>query len=1260
MSWPAWPTGTPALPTAVPGAVLPNAINPAPAITPMGYSQEQWAQAQQQNWQQWAQWQQQYQQWHQQYGAEYQKSLTAMQGAVPTPMQMQPPLPISAAAPPLPDSKPPLPKEDPPMQPSAVSAYSSVPQTGYSTAAPMMQQQMHFPSYYPVQQTLPTWQTQNVAQKRPYTQEIETDPAKKALLDKPVTNQWNQQMPGAGQNYSQPPPATAAVAAAAPIAQSTDPKGSHEELSEAEKKFDKEFAAWEAQFNKWREQNANHPDKVQYKEYEKKWESWRNSLLERREQMRRKRVALQATSAPKSQSSLSNQDTLINKTDITAAQPSSLGAAYNESALPATNDLFNKPPPNENNDPLTFKPKDGGFLTTGSSSEGIPGLDLVKDDTKEELPDRSEEIQDEAEEGDTKAKSKLPDFEAISKGINTILGDQKLLSMLSMVSQNAPPAVASTNVTTDTVSNIAPNYGQNFSLPPPNFQQYPNSYTAPPPPYQDPYYQQARSSTNDYFQKGQFDGPPPNVPAMHSKVDDYSNPPPISNNTKGMGNVPSNYGSGARGLDNQFSRDPPQYGKDSDNYYRNDNRNDNFSNDRFSSKNNLNREDDYSNDNYYKDNYGKNRYDSGNKFDDDDVDYDNYNDDEDYDKYNDMFQEDEEDSYQEDRGRQPHHQRQFKSSMDQPQKPFMNQSQNQIKSLMDQPKIQPLMSQVHQPPPKIPSLMDTPILSRDLKDNDFDTKDPYDDFPLFEPAKVIDYEHVSQTQEDDSVSIEPVNMFDYKHKPVNCVPHIHRPKWLAEAIKFIREFDPLAQRYDYERIIPPSEARYSAQRGENRFRYDERDRDVGRNRQERSFDRDDYRRNSRRSEDDTRGRNGSRDRDRSREGYRAKDHDNNRKQKNNRDNRKRTSKISSKDFDELSDADMDFEEVEQSRHHSEQSSRRSRSPELSNPPNPASKQFEITMIEDIINPPGRFNRPPRIVIILRGPPGSGKTHLAKLIKDKEIENGGSAPRILSLDDYFMVEHEKKVVEDGKTQFIKEMVYEYEAEMEESYRQSFMRSFKKTITDGYFPFIVVDNVNDKVKYFGEMWSFAKQNGFQVYICQLDLDPVQCYKRNIHNRSEVEIEDIISGWEPTPSHHPTIDASSLLQNSNIAEVEMEVEDEKSSEPTETNDPEDHVRSKWDNFDCSNNNLAKLDGVNKPLRKSRTMEEYLQLEEWSPPKSVQPGKKRVRWADLEEQRNVEKMRAIGFVVGQTDWDRMMDPTGSRALTKTKYIERVSRGRR
>lgn len=78
----------------------------------------------------------------------------------------------------------------------------------------------------------------------------------------------------------------------------------------------------------------------------------------------------------------------------------------------------------------------------------------------------------------------------------------------------------------------------------------------------------------------------------------------------------------------------------------------------------------------------------------------------------------------------------------------------------------------------------------------------------------------------------------------------------------------------------------------------------------------------------------------------------------------------------------------------------------------------------------------------------------------------------------MVEQEKEAEVDGKKTKVKEMVYEYEECMENAYRMSLFKAFKKTVTDGYFPFIIVDNVNDKVKYFGDMWSYAKQNGFQV--------------------------------------------------------------------------------------------------------------------------------------------------------------------------------------
>ena len=57
-------------------------------------------------------------------------------------------------------------------------------------------------------------------------------------------------------------------------------------------------------------------------------------------------------------------------------------------------------------------------------------------------------------------------------------------------------------------------------------------------------------------------------------------------------------------------------------------------------------------------------------------------------------------------------------------------------------------------------------------------------------------------------------------------------------------------------------------------------------------------------------------------------------------------------------------------------------------------------------------------------------------------------------------------------------YEYEAELEDTYRASLIKSFKKQIDDGYFSFIMVDCINNLTKHYEEMWSYAKQKGFEV--------------------------------------------------------------------------------------------------------------------------------------------------------------------------------------
>lgn len=51
--------------------------------------------------------------------------------------------------------------------------------------------------------------------------------------------------------------------------------------------------------------------------------------------------------------------------------------------------------------------------------------------------------------------------------------------------------------------------------------------------------------------------------------------------------------------------------------------------------------------------------------------------------------------------------------------------------------------------------------------------------------------------------------------------------------------------------------------------------------------------------------------------------------------------------------------------------------------------------------PARTARPRKLAVLLRGLPGSGKSHVARLMREREAAAGGDPPRIMSLDDYFM-------------------------------------------------------------------------------------------------------------------------------------------------------------------------------------------------------------------------------------------------------------------
>uniref|UniRef100_A0A2D4Q4V6 YLP motif-containing protein 1 n=3 Tax=Micrurus TaxID=8634 RepID=A0A2D4Q4V6_MICSU len=343
------------------------------------------------------------------------------------------------------------------------------------------------------------------------------------------------------------------------------------------------------------------------------------------------------------------------------------------------------------------------------------------------------------------------------------------------------------------------------------------------------------------------------------------------------------------------------------------------------------------------------------------------------------------------------------------------------------------------------------------------------------------------------------------------------------------------------------------------------------------------------------------------------------------------------------------------------------------PPAPrVERKPESKNVDDILKQPGRESRPERIVIIMRGLPGSGKTHVAKLIRDKEVECGGAAPRVLSLDDYFITEIEKEERDPDTKKRVKKKIleYEYEADMEEVYRASLFKTFKKTLDDGFFPFIILDAINDRVRHFEQFWSAAKTKGFEVYLAEITADNQTCCKRNVHGRKLKEINKMADHWETAPRHMIRLDIRSLLQDAAIEEVEMEdfdanIEDQKDENKKDAEEEESELgyipKSKWE-MDTSEAKLDKLDGLRTGTKRKRDweaiasrMEDYLQLPDDYDSRASEPGKKRVRWADLEEKKDADRKRAIGFVVGQTDWEKITDESGhfaEKALNRTKYI--------
>ena len=105
-----------------------------------------------------------------------------------------------------------------------------------------------------------------------------------------------------------------------------------------------------------------------------------------------------------------------------------------------------------------------------------------------------------------------------------------------------------------------------------------------------------------------------------------------------------------------------------------------------------------------------------------------------------------------------------------------------------------------------------------------------------------------------------------------------------------------------------------------------------------------------------------------------------------------------------------------------------------------------------------------------------------------MEAGGSAPRILSIDDYFLME------ESSPTP--------WQEDLEDQYFQNLLKSLKRNLEDGHFPFIIVDALHIKASEVFDVANLAHSRAFTVYL--IDLPEKEIVTATTRKCSDGEVE------------------------------------------------------------------------------------------------------------------------------------------------------------
>ncbi|KAG6538840.1 hypothetical protein ZIOFF_003991 [Zingiber officinale] len=323
--------------------------------------------------------------------------------------------------------------------------------------------------------------------------------------------------------------------------------------------------------------------------------------------------------------------------------------------------------------------------------------------------------------------------------------------------------------------------------------------------------------------------------------------------------------------------------------------------------------------------------------------------------------------------------------------------------------------------------------------------------------------------------------------------------------------------------------------------------------------------------------------------------------------------------------------------------------------------------------------------------GSGKSYLAKALRDIEIENGGNGPRIHAMDDYFMVEVEKNIDDnDGskstgssraKKQTTKKVIeYCYEPEMEEVVPWSFkpdivmacsalsfclcagchtnvgnimlgtvdaLRHFHCIVRQLTRLLLVclphlVDDRNLRVADFAQFWAIAKRSGYEVYLLEAPYkDPMGCAARNVHGFTLEDTRKMAEKWEESPSLYMQIDiqVDMDINDSDCDNNKAKLLEESLKYPEPKRDNFVHRQEKWE-FDEGEEWQTRIKELGSSKWSKDLDEEDKKLEGVGKNINALSGLihaysksgKSVHWGDqLEEQiAGITKLNKSGFSIG------------------------------